>query len=373
MKKAGMTPNLNTSALRNQQIQKRNAANLKSQDASDKLSVKNSTTKAQSGIAETTAGTRNEKAKTEKTEKKKDKVTLTTTQEAEKSEAAETPVAEEKLVAEEKAPEGPKEKSTEEQFTDFHSRSAELLGPETVTKLFSEATRELEASPKSGPVSAEEVVAFSVYRHSIGEIRKELGNPEASLKDAKKAAKGNEKVAGLVGLVESSKAYLNKVDAEKKASGTENVAESSSNKAAEGSQEVEGQGAILADGTGVGNGANVSGQAAVNPFAEVEGGTQAAGATPGSSETPPPSTMGPAERAQQAADHAKQMEEIRTIYQQMWKSMMEGMAERHKIMMETMNSINDIFRSIHNSRQASMNKHHADFMALVTETGADKW
>ena len=362
----------NNNAIRNKQIQKRNAANLKKQSQADKLDVKNDLKEARSELAETGVGSKSQKKKkTDKAEKKQDKVTLTKTEEAQEPEALDTPTTDEPVVAEEKAPEAPKEKSAAEQFTDFHGQSADLLGADVVTKVFNDATRQLEKSPSSGPVSAEVVIAASVQRHAKNEIRKELGNPKANLKDAKKAAKTNKKVAGLLGLVESSEKFLKKNKAEQSEAGVEK-ANANGDVAADGVQE---EGAILADGTPVQNpnGRNVNAEPATSDvFADAKGGAAKAGEAQDGGE-PPVSTQSPVERAQRAAEHAKQMEEIRNIYQQMWKSMMEGMAERHKIMMETMNSINDIFRNIHNNRQASMNRQHGNFMNLVTEVGADKW
>lgn len=81
-----------------------------------------------------------------------------------------------------------------------------------------------------------------------------------------------------------------------------------------------------------------------------------------------PFKLNPEQQAQMFADNVKTMQAIQNIYQQMWAEIAKARAQRHQLMMETANSINNIMMEIHVNRQKSSENHRKAFMSVIMET-----
>ncbi len=71
-------------------------------------------------------------------------------------------------------------------------------------------------------------------------------------------------------------------------------------------------------------------------------------------------------QAQIMAERVKTMQSIQNIYQQMWAEVQKARAERHKILMETANSVNSIMMELHVSRARSSQKMFNDMLNTLT-------
>ena len=70
--------------------------------------------------------------------------------------------------------------------------------------------------------------------------------------------------------------------------------------------------------------------------------------------------------AQMFADHVKTQQSIQTIYQQMWAEVQKARAERHKLLLETANSVNSIMMELHVSRARTSQKMFNDMLNTLT-------
>lgn len=71
-------------------------------------------------------------------------------------------------------------------------------------------------------------------------------------------------------------------------------------------------------------------------------------------------------QAQIMAERMKTMQSIQNIYQQMWAEVQKARAERHKILMETANSVNSIMMELHVSRARTSQKMFNDMLNTLT-------
>lgn len=71
-------------------------------------------------------------------------------------------------------------------------------------------------------------------------------------------------------------------------------------------------------------------------------------------------------QAQIMAERVKTMQSIQNIYQQMWAEVQKARAERHKILMETANSVNSIMMELHVSRARTSQKMFNDMLNTLT-------
>ena len=71
-------------------------------------------------------------------------------------------------------------------------------------------------------------------------------------------------------------------------------------------------------------------------------------------------------QAQMFADHVKTQQSIQTIYQQMWAEVQKARAERHKLLLETANSVNSIMMELHVSRARTSQKMFNDMLNTLT-------
>lgn len=80
-----------------------------------------------------------------------------------------------------------------------------------------------------------------------------------------------------------------------------------------------------------------------------------------------PFSLDPVTQAQMMADNVKTAEEIKNIYQQMWAEAKKAQAQRHQIMMETANAVNEIMMGIYVNRQKSSQAHFGRVLAMLRE------
>lgn len=80
-----------------------------------------------------------------------------------------------------------------------------------------------------------------------------------------------------------------------------------------------------------------------------------------------PFALDPVTQAQMMADNVKTAEEIKNIYQQMWAEVKKAQAQRHQIMMETANAVNEIMMGIYVNRQKSSQAHFSRVLSMLRE------
>lgn len=82
-----------------------------------------------------------------------------------------------------------------------------------------------------------------------------------------------------------------------------------------------------------------------------------------------PFRLNPEQQAQMFAENVKTMESIRNIYQQMWSEIQKARAQRHQLIMETANAINQMMMESHVNRMKSSENHRKAVMAVILEQG----
>ena len=83
-----------------------------------------------------------------------------------------------------------------------------------------------------------------------------------------------------------------------------------------------------------------------------------------------PFRLNPEQQAQMFADNIKTMESIRNIYQQMWAEVAKARAQRHQLIMETANAINQMIMESHVNRMKTSENHRKAIMAVILEQKA---
>ncbi len=122
-----------------------------------------------------------------------------------------------------------------------------------------------------------------------------------------------------------------------------------------------------------GGAAQAPGQAVADPGAAAAGAAGAAGAAPqgaqgaGNPMMDNPFRLNPEQQAQMFADNVKTQQAILNIYQQMWAEMSKARAQRHQLMMETANTVNQMMMESHVNRMKTSDSHRRAVMSVILE------
>ncbi len=202
--------------------------------------------------------------------------------------------------------------------------------------------------PGLGKSGTEVALASVALRTAVGKLQAKM--PNATPEQIREAAKNDPEIAKWASIADSSQSYLNEFRAE-----NPGVVNAAANQAAAG---------------GVAPGGDPLAAGAAAPGAAVPG---APGATEAAQKMNQQmqewnglQRMSAETQAQMVADNMKTMESIKTIYQQMWAEMQKARAERHKMVMDTANSINSIMMELHVSRARTSQKMFVDMLNTLT-------
>ncbi len=237
--------------------------------------------------------------------------------------------------------------ASEQKFHDFIEVFSGQTDQEEMTSIMTDAAVQMNERGITDESQQGGFLAATALNHSLSQIQKKM--PGATKEQIKEEAKTDPEIAKWSNIADSAAGYLNQVKAENAQGGG-----------------VPGASVPGASPTGVGQGPN----GGVNdPFAATAGVPRADGVEGGASASPP---LGPKELAEQMAENQRTMEQIRTIYNQMWAEMLKAQAERHKLMMDTMTAIREMYSSSHVYRMQSMAKHNASVTAAITGNPAPR-
>lgn len=304
--------------------------NLSSKLAADQRLLAKDTAKGQVNTATTLGVTTNKSQNELKVDVPKEKVTLS------------TPTAEAKAQPEAKdySSVGSQEqaKATESTPQSGPSRAGQALTgfTESLFGLQDKDKQELEdiitqsAMVDTSKLPAENgrelALASTALRTAVAKLQAKM--PGASKEQIREAAKTDPEVAKWAAIADSAQNYLNEVKAEA---------------------------------------SPVSGVASTEPGAS----SQAAGAPPkGQEMMQNPFKLNPEQQAQMFADNVKTMQAIQNIYQQMWAEISKARAQRHQLMMETANAVNNMIMESHVNRMKSSENHRRSIMAVILEQKA---
>lgn len=181
-----------------------------------------------------------------------------------------------------------------------------------------------------GGQGQEVAVAATALRTAVAKLQAKM--PGATAEQIREAAKTDPEVAKWAAVADSANNYLSEIKAE---------------------------GAAAAPGV-----------VGADPAAAA--GAAGAGAAPQGASGPMrenPFQMNPEQQAQMFADNVKTQQAILNIYQQMWAEVSKARAQRHQLMMETANSVNQMIMESHVNRMKSSEQHRRSIMSVILETG----
>lgn len=313
---------------------------------SDQRLLATDTAKGQVTTATSLGATTNRTSNEVKVDVPKEKVTLSTLNEKAQPEAKDTSSTATADAA--KATETP---TTETAAQPAESKSGQALMAftDTLFGLQEGDKKELEdiitqsatidTSKLPGGESGREVaLAATALKTAVAKLQAKM--PGATKEQIRAAAKTDPEVAKWAAIADAAGNYLNEVKAE--------------------SPQATAQAAAAADPNAV-TPAGSAGPEAVGP-----NGTGA----PGKGQDPNmmnPFRLNPEQQAQMFADNIKTMESIRNIYQQMWAEVSKARAQRHQLIMETANSINQMIMESHVNRMKTSENHRKMIMAVILE------
>lgn len=191
------------------------------------------------------------------------------------------------------------------------------------------------------------VLAAHTINHAQKSIKAKLP-AGAKLKDAREAAKSDPSLAKDLKLLDSAMAFANAPTAEAKGAAAGNGASASN------------PNAPLSEDPFAVNRPGMSSEQGP-PQGPGDGGPPGAGGDSGN-----PYHLSPEDQVQRMKEHNDMMRSIADIYNQMFQENRKAAAERHALMLETSNSIMDIYRSVHMNRVRSAEKHQQAYLALIT-------
>ena len=323
-----------------------NNINLNKKLVSDQRLLATDTAKGQVTTATTLGATTNRTTNEVKVDVPKEKVTLSTLNEKAQPEAKETTSTADAA----KATETP---ATETATQPAESKSGQALMAftDTLFGLQEGNKKELEdiitqsasidtSKLPAGESGREVALAATALKTAVANLQAKM--PGATKEQIRAAAKTDPEVAKWASIADAAGNYLNEVKAE--------------------SPQATAQAAAAADPNAIVP-AGAAGPEAVGP--------NGAGA-PGKGPDPNmmnPFRLNPEQQAQMFADNIKTMESIRNIYQQMWAEVSKARAQRHQLMMETANAINQMIMESHVNRMKSSENHRKAIMAVILEQG----
>lgn len=199
-------------------------------------------------------------------------------------------------------------------------------------------------------------MASVALKTAVGKLQAKM--PNATPEQIREAAKNDPEIAKWAAIADSSQNYLQQFSAENPgvAAAAQNNPQMNPQAAMQGAP-----GAAAVPGQGV--------PGAADPFA---GGVQANAenafqqANQNAQQWSSLQNQAAETQAQMFADHVKTQQSIQTIYQQMWAEVQKARAERHKLLLETANSVNSIMMELHVSRARTSQKMFNDMLNTLT-------
>lgn len=193
-------------------------------------------------------------------------------------------------------------------------------------------------------------MASVALKTAVGKLQAKM--PNATPEQIREAAKSDPEIAKWAAIADSSQNFLQQFSAENPGA---------VNAAAQGNPQAAMQGAQAAPGQAV--------PGAGDPFAGGIGADAAQvqqKATQDAQQWASLQNQARETHAQMFADHVKTQQSIQTIYQQMWAEVQKARAERHKLLLETANSINSIMMELHVSRARTSQKMFNDMLNTLS-------
>ena len=201
--------------------------------------------------------------------------------------------------------------------------------------------------PGLGESGMEVALASVALRTAVGKLQAKM--PNATPEQIREAAKNDPEIAKWASIADKSQGFLSEFRAE-----NPGVVNAAANQQAAA---MSGAGAAVPGAEGAGAASVPGGPTATDAAQKMNQQMQEMnGLQRMSAET----------QAQIFADNMKTMESIKTIYQQMWAEMQKARAERHKLVMDTANSVNSIMMELHVNRARTSQKMFTDMLNTLT-------
>lgn len=191
----------------------------------------------------------------------------------------------------------------------------------------------------AGESGREVALAATALKTAVAKLQAKM--PGATKEQIRAAAKTDPEVAKWAAIADAAGNYLNEVKAESPQATAQAVAADPAAASVTGDPAVAGAGGAAAGAPGKGQDPMMQ-----NPF-----------------------RLNPEQQAQMFADNVKTMESIRNIYQQMWAEISKARAQRHQLILETANAINQMIMESHVNRMKSSENHRKSIMAVILEQG----
>lgn len=321
--------------------------------------------KAKTTNATTLGRQTNRTADDKKTEAPKERVTITAKGPEEQQETRpqqqDAPKVENQVDSQ---PSAPKEKTSEDYKMDFLNSFADNLDEKAAKDIAQKTGQSMADIAQGGGVQTEAEPVLAAHTRNYAKQILNEKMPNASIAEIREAAKSDPEIAKAVKLMDASSAYMKQVVKEQKA---------------DGAQPADGKSVAPGDSDLAGPQQNGA-QAGVDPFAARRAamdGQQPPGGGGDSDQTGPPGEGGgpqnpyhlsPEKQAELMAQNHQTMMEVSKIYTQMFADMQKAAAQRFQIMQETAIAINDMMMGTYHKRQASFAKHHANVLAMLTDS-----